>query len=224
MSDVPRKASDVILSIENYVNEILGHVRNQDMTVKLLINRISSLERAVNNSSPAPASSAPPAPAPASQRQMPGLKPGVNLGPPAKEQQTFTATPRGSSQIDYDESGNEQLEVEVKPVGKRRGARGQTASAVKNVPVQQKILYPDGKNVCLANVEVFSSGKQGQLDLVKKCRTNSAGKWNVSLGAGKYLVSISKVGTSTKPGVEVSYPIEIPVSDKPLELQPFQSS
>ena len=74
-----------------------------------------------------------------------------------------------------DESIPPELEVDKNPTGKRRAARGQNLD-VKMVPVQQKITYPDGSNVCVAKVEIHdSTGK-----LVKQMRTNQVGKWMIS--------------------------------------------
>jgi hypothetical protein len=145
---------------------------------------------------------------------MPGLKPGVQLGP----QRTMIATPKGQ-QISTTEEDEEytfvdeqqQLEVDTKPIGQRRGVRTEEPdpNSERKMPVQQRIIYKDGKNVCLANVEIFQTGNKGEFNLIKKLRTNSAGKWAVALAPGKYLVSISKAGTSSKPNVEVSYSIDM---------------
>lgn len=220
MSDNVRKASEVILEIEGFVKEILSHVRHQDMAMKLLINRISVLEGVARGSQ---VFSAPPTLAPAATSQMPGLKPGVNLGPNVSKpraNQVFSASEELDQLPDNDEFGNEQIEIDLKPKGIRRGARVPPVPDKKS-PVKQKVIYPNGKNICLANVEIFSLGPTGE-HLIKKCRTNSAGKWSAPLSSGRYTVCVSKIGTSTKPNVDVTYEIDIPVSDKPLELQQYQ--
>jgi len=235
MSDI-RKASDILLTLEATLEKVLGYVHNMDMNIKTISNRLNMLEKtsvtpkwsppsmtreAVGETAPSPELLAA-----AAKSQMPGLKPGVQLGP----QRTMIATPKGQ-QISTTEEDEEytfvdeqqQLEVDTKPIGQRRGVRTEEPdpNSERKMPVQQRIIYKDGKNVCLANVEIFQTGNKGEFNLIKKLRTNSAGKWAVALAPGKYLVSISKAGTSSKPNVEVSYSIDIPVSNVPLELAAF---
>lgn len=194
MNKKVRKASDVLLSMEASLNEALGYLRNQNMVMTLLLKKVETLENA---------SSAPPTvkpdwnlSAPTAKTQMPGLKPGVRLGKQA-ESPANTAP------------GEPELKEEV------------IKSNIKRVPVQQRVLYPDGKNVCLANVEILQAAKNGEFKIVKTCRTNSAGKWQMGLEPGKYLIHLSKIGTSQKPTVETSYSIDVPVSNVPVELDVY---
>lgn len=226
MSDI-RKASDILLTLEATLEKVLGYVHNMDMNIKTISNRLNMLEKTSVTPKWSPPSMAPELLAAAAKPQMPGLKPGVRLGP----QRTMIATPKGqqiSTTKEEDEGytfvdEQQQLEVDTKPIGQRRGVRTEEPdpNSERKMPVQQRIIYKDGKNVCLANVEIFQTGNNGEFNLIKKVRTNSAGKWAVALAPGKYLVSLSKAGTSSKPNVEVSYSIDIPVSNVPLELEVF---
>ena len=238
MNNTIRKASDVLLELEITLEKVLGYVRNMDMNIKSISNRLNMLEKTSVSPKWSPPSMArdttqvwtgetQPAPellAAALKPQMPGLKPGVQLGP----QRTMVTTPKGQqiSTTEEDETNftnDDKLEVDTKLIGQRRGIRTEepNPNSERKMPVQQRIIYKDGKNVCLANVEIFQTGSKGELNLIKKVRTNSAGKWVVALESGKYLVSISKAGTSSKPNVDVSYSIDIPISSVPLELTAF---
>jgi len=230
MSNI-RKASDILLELEATLAKVLGYVHNMDMNIKTISNRLNMLEKtSVSPKWSPPSMTQPQAPQaetkPTTKAQMPGLKPGVQLGP----QRTMIATPKGQQISTTEENednftfvNDEQLEIDTQPIGQRRGTRTEepNPNSERKMPVQQRIIYPDGKNVCLANVEIFQTNNKGELNLIKKIRTNSAGKWAVALASGKYLVSISKIGTSTKPNVDVSYSIDIPVSNAPLELALF---
>jgi hypothetical protein len=84
----------------------------------------------------------------------------------------------------------------------------------KKVAVQQRIVYSDGKNICLANVQITG----GTLKAPKKLKTNSMGKWLAALEPGEYVVSVNKSGNKNKQNIAISMNITIPESDKPIEL------
>lgn len=200
-----RKATDVLLQMESSINTLLGYVRNQDHMIKMLLQKISLLEKqiTVNFDKPAPAPSQPQA-----KPLMPGLKSGVILGQ------------SGLKHVEVEAKSEEELEfpvVEVPaPQGKRRSGRYVSEPNVnsnKPIPVQQSVVYPDGKNVCLANVEIFQEDK-----LVKKTRTNASGKWITSLEPGVYTVCVFKQSVANKPEVNLSFEIDVHPSDGPIEL------
>lgn len=84
----------------------------------------------------------------------------------------------------------------------------------KKVAVQQRVVYPDGKNVCLALVEI----KDSLGSTIKKMRTNAMGKWMSVLEIGNYNIRIVKAGNKNKADVELNFPISISESDRPIEL------
>ena len=235
-----RKATDVLLSVEQMVRELLGHARNQDMLLKNLTRRVDAL------SGPQPflKNQEPPAaepPTPQAQRPtMPGLKPGVVLKKVKSDQEHFQFEewqPNGppkqvlvkhGEEAEEEEEVVEELELDTKPKGKRRDARYVSKPANgKNVPVQQKVLYPDGKALTSAHVEIFakteSEGKQ-VWGLVKSLKTNNTGKWTNSLPAGNYMIKVSKKGEKGKPPVEMQGPLTIPNSEEPVQLKPIQAN
>jgi len=89
--------------------------------------------------------------------------------------------------------------------------------STKKVAVQQKVTYSDGKNVCLASVEITG----GNLKSSKKLKTNAMGKWMLVLEPGKYIVNINKSKNQQNTAVSISYPFTIEESDKPIELPPI---
>jgi hypothetical protein len=192
-----RKASDVLLSVEKEVKQHTQLLRNIDMLLKNLANRISLLEKKPTSPTTPQVASVQPI--------IPGLKPGVVFknGKLVKESQ--------EEEFQFEEV----LEVETNPIGQRRTARTDNQPVeVRKTPVQQRILYKDGKPVTLARVEVLDL----KGNVVYGYKTNNMGKWAQPFAPGNYTVNISRKGTSTKPPVELSYTIEVPNSNKPVQL------
>jgi hypothetical protein len=86
--------------------------------------------------------------------------------------------------------------------------------STRKVAVQQRIMYADGKNICLASVEL----KDVNGNVVKKMRTNAMGKWISALDPGKYFVHIRKAANKSNQDVEMNFEIQIQESDRPIEL------
>jgi hypothetical protein len=71
----------------------------------------------------------------------------------------------------------------------------------------------------LANIEVLN--EEGVL--INQARTNTKGRWLMALAPGNYQVHVSKrfPPDSGKLSIDMMYPINIPPSDKPMELDPL---
>jgi len=245
-----RKATDILLKIEHMIGKVLGHNTNQDLLIKTLMNRIHALEQKIEALQHIPIQAAPSAsPEPQKQQefpkhsgdapprrinaQLPGLKPSVKISsnqntqqesgfqfPNYQKQPAENASNRKITR-DPEEDEAEKLELEAKPQGKRRDSRYVSGTSDgKPVPVQQKLLYSDGRAISTAKVEVFDSSS----NLVKSLKTNATGKWTNALPPGKYTIQVSKKGTSTKNAVEVQAEITIPNSTEPVQLKPLQVS
>ena len=169
-----KKASELLLELEQKINLIIGYQKTNDLNYKLIIARLDKLTNIIT--------------------------------------QRFTSTTslaNSSTNVMFHEvSENQTIESNLSKVtSKSDVVAGKTQ-------VQQKICYPDGKIIILANVEIYDIANK----LVKKTRTNSAGKWTAALDPGRYNVKIFKPPTSNKPLVERKYEIEIPISEVPIEL------
>lgn len=197
-----RKATDILLDIEKTLNLVLGYQKTNDLNQKLLLNRLNKIVTGLENKSAAPV------------KRQPSVEAFVTVPtPPSK---TLVAKPmQVTNAEDFDEEGKPQIEVELQPKTGRRDIRMPTQQG-KKVAVQQRIHYPDGKNVILASIEITDAAK----NVIKKTRTNSAGKWNATLDPGRYFIHVTKSATTEKPVVEHRYEVEIPISDSPLELEP----
>lgn len=253
-----RKATEVLASIEQQNKEILGHIRNQDMLIKVLVNKINDLESKLGNQSAVPAPAQPTQnfprhsgdvqQKPVVNAQLPGLKPGIKIqqtqpqpsqaqpaqGPQPTPAQQMRMQGQGYNFPQFEQSkklvresveqeaSDQTLELETQPRGKRRGVRNVAEEGVKTV--QQRVLYPDGKSVQSAKVEIFVLENGQTPVLVENKKTNAAGKWSGQLPPGTYAVKVFKKGTSKRPTVEAQELVTVPNSDDPvINLKPIQS-
>lgn len=211
-----RKATDVILDIEKKLDLLLEYYKTADFNQKLILSKLAALEKSILNVPVLP----PIVKSSATVEAFTApsfVEAKLPTSPPSRK--ILVATPVNNiGQASFDEQGEPEVLLDLKP-SKRRDQRPAVsitppASTAKTTSVQQRIAYPDGKNVILANVEIFDLSGQ----LVKKTKTNSAGKWSAVLAAGTFKIHISKGATSEKPAVEYKLQVEIPLSDSPLEL------
>lgn len=213
-----RKASEVLLELEKKVDQILQYLKNIDFNNKLILERLNKapVEPAA---APKPVTSPP-------QRKMPSVESVSSPGKTVLVSKPPVKPPAEYEFHEVDEEGNPQIQEELQPKTGRRDIRTPIKQGQKT-QVQQKIIYPDGKNVILANVEIFTTvldarGKLEKTAVGKPTRTNSAGKWLAALDPGRYTIRIFKGATSNKPVVEHVYEVEIPLSEAPIELEPLQ--
>jgi hypothetical protein len=184
-----KKASEILLELEQKIDLMLGYLKTSDLNYKLIIARLDKLASLINQT------------------------PSVSLPQTKILENKLIAKPAVVEFQEVDENNSLIINEELQPQVGRRDLRTQGQS-IKKIQVQQKITYSDGKVVILANVEIFDSSN----NLVKKTRTNSAGKWIANLDPGPYLIKIYKPPTSNKPVVERQYEVQIPISDVPVEL------
>lgn len=209
-----RKASDVLLDLESRVVRLSGLVQNVDNNVKILLDRLNRQE--VNVVKPPQR----PAPIPPQQHMMQAP---VSAEAPdlpkvqGRPQNLFVAKPVPEQPYELDEYGKPELMEEVVHKGKRRDLRQPAdSSQSKKVAVSQQLLFPDGKPIFLANIEVMDESGQ----VIKQTRTNSQGRWLAPLEPGEYTVHIVKrmAAESKKPPVELRFQVQIPESGGPVEL------
>lgn len=197
MSGEERKATDVLLDIENEVKKLtqtmsslmLAHTLSLDK-LNHVYNYISNLEKEIE----------------AEEALQNGAKAMNNL--PVQS----AITP--------------PIEVDVSPVGIRRTARQPevvdevkiSSTGEKKVPVMQRVTTPGpdnvGKDLFMADVRIMNEQKE----LVAKIKTNSIGKWQAHLAPGKYDVHIVKTDTATKTKIEAMQSITIPNSHGTITL------
>lgn len=119
------------------------------------------------------------------------------------------------SDLPPDPSGEDMVEAPSR--GASRGQRGAKTSA--KLSVSQVLFREEGQPLFLASVEVLDESGV----LINQTRTNPKGRWLMALAPGEYQVHVLKRFTqdSGKETVDLTYKINIPPSDKPMELTPL---
>lgn len=189
-----RKASEILLNVENQMSQLINLVNNQNLALKLISNKLAVIVSFLNKS-PQPVIDFPPATEVATEQPepeipkspFPGIKPGVVLN--VKK----SGEPTGSN---------------------RRGASRGNKDIVKKTAVVQKIVYQDGKAVGLANVDILDLDQ----NLLKKVRTNPAGKWATSIEPGQYFIQLFKRATTGQSDINAMYQIEVEDAEQ-VELE-----
>lgn len=236
VTDDKRSATDILLDIEARLGTLDKRVQNSENLLKILLSRINiSLSSSTGvQAQQQPVQST-------VQQSMPSV---VNKDNFESRQRTnkFTeaAASHGlnieedinpvdpfesdeddvkgisNSQIVKSESDIDVLE-EAASRGTFRGQRGQKTKGAK-YSVSQNLIR-DNSPVYLATVELIDENGS----LINQTRTNTKGRWMLALAPGSYQVHVLKrfPPDSGKKPIDVTYPIVIPQSDKPIELNPL---
>ncbi len=221
MSDNNRKATDVLLSIENKLEELLNHHRSQDLNLKILSNKLNNFLDLV-------------------PKMMQPVKEAQPQQPPK-----FTVEIADSAPVPIKVAPSIKIEQDSDPVGFRRTSRPETfenkfqkqqdvefteyespkvektkpanvkIEDLSSVQVTQRVIDKKQKSIFLAEVEV----KTLDGEIAHKTRTNSVGKWSASLKPGKYRVSVSKKESSLKQKVDLFQDIELKSDRSTIILQ-----
>lgn len=241
MEKESRKASEVLLELEAKINVLLNLARTQDLTIKLLSNKVNILMEKLN--SPI--------------EKLDNIK--------IEAIDTFGAALKNSKLV----QSEPPLLMEEKPQGFRRTSRPETyagddsylkkESSTIRFPMQipklqepevivpnsmvdsksveiapsiinkkikhkssenlisivQRVVDKNGKSVFLADVEVLDEQSK---QLINKTRTNGAGKWMLSLASGQYKIFIKKREALNKEKLEVIQTIQVDGIENPQNL------
>jgi hypothetical protein len=240
MSDAPRKASDVLLELESKIESLISIVRNQDLNIKILSNKLNSVLEASQKAQHQFAQTQP---------DIPNNIPTVSIFhdddftdrkiPVSSESSLPLETaPKGfrrtsrpetySGDDTYLQKPKEAAPVDHKPaeviVQQKQVQTYRTPveempehkqSSSGSIPVQQRTVDKNGKAIFLADIEIVNSETGAP---VYKTRTNGAGKWFASLNVGKYKVTLKKKESLSKEKLEATQDIKVDGSNSPLEL------
>lgn len=198
-----RKATDILLNIEQDILIIKKNLENTNFSQSLLLKKIDQLNKllvAFQESKPAPIS-----------KKVGSVEAYI---PTISKKSSQSASPvEPTKQI----LQNDPIRQDKKPESERKKNKVGSPTAeilAKKISVQQGILYPNGKNAILVNIEIID--EEG--NLVKKTKTGPMGKWNAQLLPGKYNVKATKSSSRDQPAINKQCAIEVIASDKLLEL------
>jgi len=237
LSNEPRKATDVLLDLESKIDSLLLMVRNQDLNLKLISNKLNILIEKIEKS------------------EKPELKEkfiveAIDNSRKLEEEKSIVVDSdfnlqlaenpvgfRRTSRPETYESDDSYLQKEVKfPVqipkqdvkdfvvdhSKNDPNKQETSfknyeekEHINNVSVIQRVVDKNGKSVFLADVEINNDLNQNIL----KTRTNGTGKWMASLPPGLYSVIIRKRESLTKEKMESIQKINVEQDQSSLDLQ-----
>lgn len=215
-----RKASEVLLSVEDKLITLTKIISVYDMNMKLLLHRVNSvysyieqLKSEVAQQMPSPDDTAIVSPVenpifvdenPIGQRRVSR----VDVAP--------QVTPAKGT---FYESGAETLDRAMESARNNRpktetSAKEQHFDQSKKVPVTQRITDNFGKDLFMAEVTILNDQKE----LVLKTKTNANGKWQAYVKPGKYIVNVVKTDTSTKNKIEAMQDITVISSNEAITL------
>jgi len=228
-TEEPRKASDILVSLETKVNQMLGIIKNQDLVIKVLTNKLNSFIDTVNSmmeESPETPKQEPAAPV--SQQIIAGNSLPVELNPvgfrrtsrpetfehnaPKKTvpiQVPVVQAPPPQPEVQFPEyvepkkpTQPKKVKAEPVPVAPKQEPVKLSNTGSK-IPVSQRIVTDTGKALFIADIEIYNSDNA----LAHKTRTNGLGKWEASLVPGAYKVKISKGESLSKPAINITQDI-----------------
>lgn len=230
MDNAPRKASDIILSLEQKVDQLIKSNAALDFNVKILSNKLNSVldalsQGAIQSQSPSFAT-APPAPytaatpldpvatpvMQATTQSLPILKEHSLQIDRAPEGFRRTSRPDGATTPPSAPTVNAPPVVQTIPTSQQQ----EMPANMSKIAVQQRVVDRNGKAVFLADVEI-KDVSNGQV--AYKGRTSSVGKWVAPLPAGRYQVTISKRESATREQLSGVQNLVVDGLKTPLDLQ-----
>ena len=192
-----RKASDILLSIEQKLDQLLLVITANDLTMKVIANKLQNLIDKNQNISALP---------------VENFLPTASILSPEKEE------------IDINSEFN--IQEEKNPSGVRRTSRSSSDSSdsfftesrvnknISKIPITQRVVDKNGKSLFLADVEFFNE----KSETVEKVKTNSVGKYQAQLFPGNYKVIIKKLEPLSKAQLESVQTISVDDNISILEL------
>lgn len=206
----PRKASEILLELEEKVDALKNSVGLYNFNLNLILGTVNKTYALLANLTNANVG--------AGMVQKPQLPPSAP-SVPAVPDLTKISVPEGAS-----------VDVATEFLGKRRTERDNVspgapsltppASEIKSdrkVPVMQRIQDNNKRDVFMAEVQIYSSNNE----LVSKSKTSATGKYQAQLVPGRYTVKISKVDPTTKKKAEAIQEIDVVNSDTTIMLPTF---
>lgn len=183
-----RKATDILLSIEQQVALLNGKVNLYEHNGKLVLDRLNKLLIYVEGAQKEEAQVAQEA---IDNAPVPSIPP-EQVVEIAKE----PLSPR---------RGGRQEVVQTQ----------QSSSSDKKIPVIQRITDHMGKDIFMADITITDSTTE---TIAHKTKTNALGKWQALLKPGHYKVDMVKVDAATKAKVEAHQDITVSESNTTITL------
>lgn len=242
MSNEPRKATDILLELESKIDMVLLLIKNQDLNIKLISNKLNDIVNEItllksDNKSTSEKISI------ESIDHVNSLEEKKDIIINSEFNLQVDSSPKGfrrtsrpetfsgdDSYLDYDNNIKFPVQLPnnevVKDITINDGIKehettfknyeepSTNTQPLNNVSIIQRVVDKNGKSVFLADVEVLNSSN----DSIIKTRTNGTGKWMASIPPGDYRIIIRKRESLTKERMEVLQNINIDSEQSSKEL------
>jgi hypothetical protein len=189
----PRKVSDILLSLEEKVLQLIKTVAANDLNNRLILDRLNKLlaQGVETNTGP--------------------LKVETKPAEPAK----IVVPPTPVVEVS-DEPIRPRKQFTMQPIEEVAPVKNKKEKSVSKIPVGQRVTDNNGKDLFMADVVITDLDTN---EVVTKAKTNAVGKWQAYLSVGNYSVHISKiVDSNTLHKIESMQEIEITPQAKSLQL------
>jgi hypothetical protein len=198
MTDEQRKASDVIVAIEDKLNTLLQSMSVYNLNIKLILDRVNKVYNYINQLE-AQSGIDTASPPPSTDKDV--------VQTSAEHVITVDSNPTGVRRTARAESYAPAPQPPIQDVKK-------SGQPDRKVPVSQRLTNRQGKDLFMAEVEILNDKKE----LVQSTKTNATGKWQAHLKPGKYHIHVIKTDTATKDKIEAWQELNIPFSDTVVTL------
>jgi hypothetical protein len=231
----PRKATDIVLSVEEKLNTLIKLMYSYDLNVKLVLDRTNKIYKYIERLEE-------------TEKQMlaeldANTETNTNIvSIPAGqkiEEAKEAIGQRRTSRITAPQQASAPIQKQapspVKNVGEAKRVEPEVIRTQDNrqstnsipdsskipshaterkIPVTQRITDDKGRDIFMAEIKITDSGN----NIVANAKTNALGRWQAQLKPGKYTVNMIKTDTTTKNKTEVNQSIEIPHSNAAITL------
>lgn len=190
--EAPRKASDVLLSLEDKINTVTKIISAYDLKLTIVLDRVNKIYAFIEMLQ--------------KEREADVLGVSVQAVERNPTPKLFIPETIGNSPVAIENTSSD-LPEHPGPVDRGRISRisreqldNVNVDPDKKVPVTQRITDQVGKDIFNAEVSILNDNKE----LVMKTKTNAVGKWQAYLKPSHYIVNIVKTDTATKRKIESS--------------------
>lgn len=219
-----RTATDVLISLENKLEQLISAQRTNDLTFKILANKLGALIEKMDQISSVPSiqNTKPKA----SQFKIEAADTSRQMVVEATTEELVDKQPSGTRRVSRINGADDAPTPKTKllPPENISGKIDFVDADIKDnkqtvasgsTPVYQRVLDKNNKAIFLADVEIFD--KHGAL--VSKARTAANGIWNSALLPGDYRVIIKKSASMNRQKIEISQNVSVASGTSPQELE-----
>lgn len=207
MSEDQRKASEIILSIESKLDNMLKTMGSYETNTKLILDRVNKVYLYIEEVKKSYSI------VQENEENFTNLDEPISISKdPIINKRSAKPLPDANGlQNPYKMDGfNEVKKIETVVVEEKNSE----IISDKKVPVIQRITDQTGKDIFMADVLVCNSKQEA----IYKTKTNAIGKWQAHLRPGAYTINVSKTDMNTKKKLEIKQEINIPASNATVVL------